>query len=480
MKKIFLFAAALLTLAASSCSLDADLKSAITTEGAWETSGDAKAAMYGMLGQFRSAFMTNYMYWGEYRTGLWGPGAGDITQTSRDQVYANAIPASHSNADWTAVYTAINSANLIIKHVPSISFTVKSDHDLVMGNAYFIRALCYYWIVRIWGDAPLLTDGYESEENMYPSRTPEAEIYSQIEKDLTMASDLLKDCPVSPNLANICAVNTLQTDMYLWLYKVEGDKSALAKARTACNAVLGKRTLLENYSDIFNADNKNNDEEIFVISMKKDEQEGGAASDWLVAQQDCSSSLYENPVKVGSHQQWALITSSYRSFLTGVPEDARASVTFQTYYDDAKKTTHIWMNKYCGSWLNSERIFDSDYILYRYADVVLFDAEICCAENNLPGAIASLNQIARRAYGISYYYPSTLSSDVVLADILNERLKEFCCEGKLWWDYIRMGVVFDKVPALSGKSGNKNILLWPISQGSLNDNPNLVQTEIEY
>jgi len=138
------------------------------------------------------------------------------------------------------------------------------------------------------------------------------------------------------------------------------------------------------------------------------------------------------------------------------------------------------MNKYCGSWLNSERIFDSDYILYRYADVVLFDAEICCAENNLPGAIASLNQIARRAYGISYYYPSTLSSDVVLADILNERLKEFCCEGKLWWDYIRMGVVFDKVPALSGKSGNKNILLWPISQGSLNDNPNLVQTEIEY
>lgn len=464
----------------SSCSLDADLKSAITTNAAWESSSDAKAGMYGMLSRFRGAFTTDYIYWGEYRTGLWGPGAGDITQTTRDQVYANAIPATHAQANWSDLYTTINDANLILKHVPSISFSNKSEYNMVMGNALFIRALCYYWIVRIWGDAPLLTSGYESEDNMFPSRTPKAEIFTQIEKDLTEAEGYLKDESIAPNYANIDAVHTLQTDLYLWLYKVEGQTDALAKARTACNAVKGKRSLLTNYADVFSVDNKNNSEEIFAISMIKDEAEGGAQGDWLIPQQDCSVSLYENPVKVGSHQQWTLITKDYRSLVSSVPTDTRAAVTYQTYYDAAKKTTHVWMNKYVGSWTNSERIFNSDYILYRYADVLLFDAEISVAEGKTADAVTSLNAIAKRAYKVDNYYSSSLGAEEILNDILNERLKEFCCEGKSWWDYIRMGVVFTKVPSLKGKENNKNILLWPISQTSLNQNTNLTQTEIEY
>ena len=70
--------------------------------------------------------------------------------------------------------------------------------------------------------------------------------------------------------------------------------------------------------------------------------------------------------------------------------------------------------------------------------------------------------------------------ETVLDNILTERLKEFCAEGKIWWDYIRMGVVFEKVPALKGKENNNNILLWPVSQSALNLNENLEQTEIEY
>jgi hypothetical protein len=480
MKKIFRLFIYTSLLIMSSCSLDADLKSAITTNGAWETSSDAKAAMYGMLSRFRGAFSSDYIYWGEYRTGLWGPGAGNITQTSRDQVYANAIPATHSEANWGSIYTTINDANLILKHVPSISFGNKSEYGMVMGNALFVRAFCYYWIVRIWGDAPLLLDGYESEENMYPTRSPKADIFAQIEKDLSDAENYLKDVSIGPNYANIDAVHTLQTDMYLWLFKVEGQKDALSKARVSCNAVLGKRTLLDNFSDVFSVDNKNNAEEIFVISMIKDEAEGGAQADWLVPQQDCSSALYENPVKVGSHQQWTLITSEYRDLLSSVSGDTRASVTYQSYYDAAKKSTHVWMNKYSGTWMNSERSFNSDYIFYRYPDVLLFDAEISCAEGQPSNALKSLNAVAKRAYKVDNYYPATLTSEEILNAILNERLKEFCCEGKLWWDYIRMGVVFSKVPSLQGKENKKNILLWPISQTSLNQNPNLTQTDIEY
>lgn len=99
MKKsyISILLAALVTI--TSCTLDADLKSAITTPSAWSTPNDAKAGMYGVLSQFRAAFMSGYMYWGEYRTGLWGPSPHGVTQIVRDQTYENKLPASHEYAD---------------------------------------------------------------------------------------------------------------------------------------------------------------------------------------------------------------------------------------------------------------------------------------------------------------------------------------------------------------------------------------------
>ena len=60
--------------------------------------------------------------------------------------------------------------------------------------------------------------------------------------------------------------------------------------------------------------------------------------------------------------------------------------------------------------------------------------------------------------------------------IVTERMKEFAAEGKLWWDYIRLGVVFKKAPYLVGRDNERNVLLWPVSQTSINKNPNITQT----
>ena len=218
---------------------------------------------------------------------------------------------------------------------------------------------------------------------------------------------------------------------------------------------------------------------IFAISMVKDEKEGGFASDWLVPIQYVSDKYIENPVKVGSHQQWSFMTDEYISILNEVPADTRIKATYETFHDDEKNADLRWINKYAGTWENGARSFCSDIVMYRYPDVLLFDAEICCEENDLDGALASLNQVAQRAYGEEDYY-KTASKEDILDDILTERLKEFCGEGKIWWDYIRMGVVFDRVASLEGKENNKNILLWPVAQTALNLNDNLEQTEIEY
>lgn len=474
--------AAVLTVLLGACHGDLDIsqKGGITTNDAWQSSSDAKAAMYGMLSTFRAAFATDYMYWGEYRTGLWGKGIE--SQPARDNVYNNTISATHGQADWTSLYTTINQCNLILKYTPTLSFASETERSLILGNALFARAFCYYWIARIWGDAPLLLDGFESDkqENLYPVRTPAASVFGQVETDLIAAEGHLKDQGSNPaNIATLAAVNTLRTDLCLWLYKVAKDDSALAGARTACDAVLGTKSLLTSYADIFNVSNKLNAEVIFAWSMVKDEKEGGFQSDWLVPIQYVTDKYIENPVKIGSHQQWAFIVDDYKTLLSGVASDARKAATYDTFYDAEKKTTHQWINKYAGTWENSVRTFNSDIIVYRYADVLLFDAEIKNAQGHADDAVTALNIVAKRAYGVDDYYPKGLPKEKVDEHILTERMKEFCGEGKLWWDYIRMGVVFDKVPSLSGRESSKNVLLWPVSQTSLNDNPNIQQTEFD-
>jgi hypothetical protein len=462
----------------SACNGDLDIinNSAVSSNSMWQEEGDATAAMYGLYNEFRSSFSEGYMYWGEYRTGLWGDGL--TGQTSRDQVYQNQIPTNHAFSDWTKLYTTINNANLILKYAPKISFKSEENKNEILANAYFVRAFCYYWIGRIWGDAPLLLDGFESDnqEGLFPTRNPADAIFKQVGEDADKALTLIPQ-NIKKNIASKASISMLKADYDLWMYKVRkvGD-SYLRDAADKINYVLSNSSyaLESNYSDIFN-DNSGK-EIIFEWSYIQDEFTNGSTNDYLVPSQYVSSEYINNPVQTGSHQQWCFYTQDYKTFLTSISADQRIKESFETFYDSSKNQTFQWINKFKGHWVNNTRVFDSDVIVYRYADAILMDAEIKLAENNIIGAIEALNKIAKRAYGQDNYYATTISAAEVKDAIITERKKEFCAEGKLWWDFIRLGVAFSENSYLKGRENEKNVLLWPISQNSINKNPTLKQT----
>ncbi len=463
----------------ASCHDDLDItqKTAISSQSMWQDEDDAVAAVNGMFNRFRSAFSYGYMFWGEYRTGLWEDGLAG--QTSRAQVYENTIPIDHSYANWEEIYTTINEANLILKYAPDISFSSLDDKKYVLANAYFVRAFCYYWIGRIWGDAPLLLNGFESpnQEDLYPKRSPANDIFAQVGNDIGQAVSLIPASSANRHLTTKSAANMLKADYCLWMYKVRnGGNSYLDEAASAIQAEMNDSShgLEENFADVFS---KEESKEI-ILSWKytQDEYTGGYPSDYLVPVQYVSEGAIENPIKVGSHQQWCFYTEAYKYFLSEYDFDKRTTVSFETYFDEPKNSTFQWINKFSGTWLNKSRIFDSDIIIYRYADAVLFDAEIKLAENDVAGAVSDLNIIADRAYGKDDFYSSDASIAEIKNSIVNERMKEFAAEGKLWWDFIRFGVAFQKVPSLIGRENEQNILLWPVAQTSINKNPNLTQT----
>ena len=107
----------------------------------------------------------------------------------------------------------------------------------------------------------------------------------------------------------------------------------------------------------------------------------------------------------------------------------------------------------------------------------MMDAELKYYKKDYAGALASLNIIAKRAYGIEDFY-KTATRDAVLEALVNEYFLEFPAEGVIWWPLIRLDKIWDYNPELlAKKQKNPNILLWPISKSARNKNHKLTQTE---
>lgn len=469
-----------LGLSLASCHKDLDVTqdSQLASNGMWKDESDATAAVNGAHSLMRAAFNQGLVYWGEYRTGLWGPGNhGGLTQAARDQVYQSTMNATHAQANWGDLYRTINMANLIIKHAPTINFVSEANKNEVLGNAYFIRANCYYWIARIWGDAPLVLDGTEStDQDLYPTKSPAATIFAQVESDIENGVNIMPANITNRKKATLAALNMLKADYSLWMYKVRNAGSSyLSAAATAINAVksAGHLALSSNYANIFNTSTESGTEVIYSWNYQLSEYTGGYPSDYQFNLATVSPSLHYNPIVVGTGQQWTFYTDQYAAILKEVPTDTRLATNFQTHHDAGMNQTFNFTNKYKGTWQSGTLILDSDIILYRLADAILMDAEIKLYNGDVSGAMQAVNTVVNRAYNNANYYSLTQTPEDAKAIIVKERLKEFPAEGRLWWDLIRLDAVFDYNTHLNAKRNQENILLWPIHNNSINNNPNL-------
>ncbi len=471
----------LLTVAAGgavSCHGDLNIaqKSQITSTSMWKIESDAISAVNGAYAQFRTAFSGTLVYYGDYRTNLYG--GGMMSDPGYNRMASNTITRDIDGTNWVNFYTAVNDCNLILKYAETISFSNENKKGEVIGNAYFLRAYIYFWMVRVWGKVPLLTTGFESDaqDDLFPFRDEESKVYAQIESDIDNALTNMPASVVEKSTATKNAINMLKADYFLWKAKVlGGGQAALQSAKTAVDAVLTPGDeLLADFEKVFTT--KENAEVIWALHFDRTEFTGGYPSMYLIPTQYVDDpGLIENPIKVGSHQQYISVTDEFEAFLAADPADSRTKTSFMVYQHGDNRFR--WINKYCGEWLNATRVFSSDLVLYRMAEAYLFKAEVENALGNTSAAIAALNEVAKRAYGTDNYYPATLTAAQVDQKIVDETMKEFVVEGKIWWAYIRFGVVFDRVASLAGRQSEKNVLLWPVASATINGNPNIAQTE---
>lgn len=476
MKKIYCILL-LLSVAIGGCKKDLELTpiSSITSASFFKTENDVNGALNGMYYNLRNEATLNLYIWGESRSEeMVGSIAGSL---GYDKYYNNSLLSTNPGPSWNNLYTIINQANLLIKYTPTITFTSADNQNKALAQAYAMRAFIYFVLARTWGGVPLRLTPLESYDpaSIQLPRTSVADIFKQIKSDIDQSVKLFPNntFPTGRNVWSQAAVYALKADVYLWTGKLLGGGNAdFTTALAATNAVQTSAVqLLPNFASVFDYANKGNNEILMAIQFKYNE---GPTS---TVDLNLYTTLSTYPAGVPASQISALgvpgtgnggvwrLSDVVRNQFTN--DDTRKNAT---YIDIISTTSGYYTSfglKSNGTVISGVRYFVSDYVLYRYADVLLMKAE---AENALgQDPTTEMNLIRQRAYGANFSSHVFVNGTKAQNDdaILKERLFEFCLEGKRWWDEIRFGKVFSLVPSLAGKDSQTYLTVFPIGTALL-------------
>lgn len=421
---------------------DLEPASSVTIDKVYKTASDYNVAVIGCYAKLQSQ-VNFYTECCEYRSdnlSLGAPTAGTQDRYDIDHFTekpSNGILSSY----WANFNNNVYRCNLLLDQIDGANFAenLKKQYK---GEAMFIRALNYFNMYRIWGGVPATKHVVSAAEALKVARYSDEQMFDLIAGDLKEIVDnnYLPETYSSADMgrATSGAAKALLGKVYLTFHKWTEAKDILSQ-------LIGKYQLVSPIAQVFNVDNKNNNEIIFAVHFNK-EIEGEGHSYWynLTNASDDTNQT----------------SSLLNTFPTG---DARKDLIT---YVQVEKNVRL-MNKFYDTKSPTFKTVGNDQILIRYADVLLMYAEALneiqydASEGSL--ALKYLNAVRQRA-GISNLTAKQLpTQEKFRKGILVERQREFPYEGQRWFDLVRMGFA-KSVMAENGVEIKDYQLLFPIPQ----------------
>lgn len=421
---------------------DLEPASSVTIDKVYKTASDYNVAVIGCYAKLQSQ-VNFYTECCEYRSdnlSLGAPTAGTQDRYDIDHFTekpSNGILSSY----WANFNNNVYRCNLLLDQIDGANFAenLKKQYK---GEAMFIRALNYFNMYRIWGGVPATKHVVSAAEALKVARYSDEQMFDLIAGDLKEIVDnnYLPETYSSADMgrATSGAAKALLGKVYLTFHKWTEAKDILSQ-------LIGKYQLVSPIAQVFNVDNKNNNEIIFAVHFNK-EIEGEGHSYWYNL--------------TNASDDTNQISSLLNTFPTG---DARKDLIT---YVQVEKNVRL-MNKFYDTKSPTFKTVGNDQILLRYADVLLMYAEALneiqydASEGSL--ALKYLNAVRQRA-GISNLTAKQLpTQEKFRKSILVERQREFPYEGQRWFDLVRMGFA-KSVMAENGVEIKDYQLLFPIPQ----------------
>lgn len=434
----------------------------------------------------------------------------DFTTTATDPRLAES---------WRALYKVIGWSNVLIKSLEykKSQGVTGSFIEAGIAESRFIRGVAYFYIARIWGDAPIVTDpgALAQTGNFAIPRYFQKDVLRFALDDFRAAEAGLPESDVKGRVTKYSAKGMMSK---VYLYRNDYD-SAKIKAGEVISS--GKYDLFNDYQGMFTSSaNNNNIESLFALQHAITNEWGSqnslqafrAPGNLLVTGDGWSSIIptldmlraYESGdlrrkwsiMEHGAvYPQWKPTREGNAAFNTFMANGYRYD-TAQASPLGIKTSTRSNISKYVvGPGSSSEPVLAQKtqictYIL-RYADVLLIYAEAVLGSNastSDASALAAINKVRARAQLLPY-------ASFTKEDVLRERRVELAFEGDYWFDITRQGFAKAKeiiekqnrgykndngTETVVNPSFNQNQMLLPIPVSETAQNPLLLQPAVAY
>ncbi|MCL7763758.1 RagB/SusD family nutrient uptake outer membrane protein [Polaribacter sp. Z014] len=422
---------------------------------------------------------------------------GNADDQSQLQAIDDYTDVSSSNTSitsvWDLFYRTISLSNLVINNISDSNL---SNKDRALAEAKFMRAWCYFELTTMFGDVPLRLTVPEKAEDFGIVKSSRADIYTQIELDLTAA---IADLPGKGASDSFRACKETAEAL---MGKVLVFQEKYSESIPFFEAVINNPAidLEENPADVWSINHEFGKESLFEIGFISTTARDWGNFAWGGRNESNLHVQLMGPRGDGIFDLtgtdlingWGfnLPTRKLITAFESAGDTKRKAATIMTEEElinaggavDATKATGgvIWdyegaiRIKYATKSEDTsedgvkELNYSTNFRLFRYAEVLLLAAE---AYNKAGGqdiaARTELNKVRVRA-GL---LPDNTSTGTALFDVIvNEKFLELAHEGQRFWDLVRWGRAATE---LSGTGYTSKNDLFPIPITEIDKNPEL-------
>ena len=510
----FVFGILVLSDSCNSEKLDLANPNQLQPETFFTTENQVRSAVNAVYGSMQTTAMYNrHMWFGNDNMSHENAGNPQLEADKRQYLDFDFDYTHGAIGDyWESCYRGINKANFVINNesiialIPEaqLSTAMKTKYD---GEAKFMRAAYYFWLVTKFGDCPLMLDVPADVQGL--ERSPAADIWAQIEKDLTEATaELLDKANEEPGRATKGAAWGL-------LGKAQLYQKKYAEALTSFNNVTGY-SLEANYQNNFLEETEHGPESLFEVEFNV---AAGNAARWNSGVTDVG--LNESTFRGQEYgcMDWynvfpsVNLTSEFEAgdprfgfcfYVNGEKYNNGANTIAITPMAQSDGTTYprIGWKKYQNyykypseSTVSPGQASGINMKVLRYADVLLMRAECKANTGDIPGAVADMNLVrARPSVNMPLYGTAAMDAIYPVDNLANfmvalehERKIELCGEQVRFPDLVRWGrltpfmtqlIAGNQLP-IKEKADMKfdpaKNQLWPIPQREMQSNSKMTQ-----
>jgi starch-binding outer membrane protein, SusD/RagB family len=394
--------------------------------------------------------------------------SGNVTDQRLIAYYGNQLrtnPTENYGTEyWIWSWNKVFVCNAAIDGLNKSSTLTASVKTQLLGEAKFVRALLYFYMVNYYGDVPLVLTTNPNETRILP-RSPKQEVYAQMVTDLKDAQDLLSASFLDASLLKStaervrptkwCATALLaRTYLYMGEY---------ADAETEASRIIANTNLfsLASLSSVFLRNSTEAIWQLQPVQLNRNTEDA-----FVFKLPPTGPNIANNPVYLSAQVVDAFEIGDARRKAGGWVDSVISG-----------GNTYFFPTKYRATTTTGSS-FTEYLMMFRLAEQYLIRAEARAQQNNINGAKEDLNVIRERVS-----LPGTTANDQpsLLDAIWKDRQVELFTElGQRWLDLKRTGKVDEVMTIVSplknnGGAWNSYQQLYPIMFYDIQKNQNLTQ-----